>query len=377
MATSLAGIAHDFNNLLTAIQGSLQLLEMVEEDLSPDGRECLDIAVKASSRGADLTHRLLAFSRKQNLKPSVVEVNHLVRELMPLFRRTIDESISIATHLMDREAFVLVDTGEMENALLNLTVNARDAMPGGGLLTFEVEEVEVRKVKAGERDIAPGTYVILSVSDNGLGMTPEVRDRVFEPFFTTKGLEKGTGLGLSMVYGFVKQSGGHVTVYSEPGQGTTFKLYLKITEDRTTAKPRKKKSLDLKAKQSGTILLVEDDEGVREFVAQALTAKGYTVLDVGDGPSALKVMDETRKIDMLLTDVVLPKGMSGPDIGEAFEKKFPGRGIIYSSGYTGKAIEINGWLQNGDELLSKPYDLEVLFERVHDKLTKFKPKKKK
>ncbi|MCH8172577.1 MAG: PAS domain S-box protein, partial [Proteobacteria bacterium] len=364
------GIAHDFNNILTAIQGSLQLLEMVETDISDDARECLGIAIKSTKRGADLTHRLLAFSRKQTLKPKVVEVSELVRGMIPMLRRTIDESIEIETHLMEQEALVTVDESELENSLLNLTVNARDAMPDGGHLIFEVKEVEVKKTKAGEREIDPGTYIVISVSDTGLGMPPDVCDRVFEPFFTTKGMERGTGLGLSMVYGFVKQSGGHITVYSEVGKGTTFKLYLKATGARKKPRPDKKTTLDLKVKGTGTILLVEDDEGVRQFITQALSVKGYTVLDVGDGPSALLVMegDKGDSIDLLLTDVVLPKGMSGPEIGKEFEKRYPGKPIIYSSGYTGKAIERNGVLKEGEELLSKPYDLEVLFEWVHEKL---------
>lgn len=371
------GIAHDFNNILTAIQGSLQLLEMVETEISDDARECLGIAIKSTKRGADLTHRLLAFSRKQTLKPKVVEVSDLVRDMIPMLRRTIDESIEIETHLMEQEALVRVDASELENSLLNLTVNARDAMPDGGHLIFEVKEVEVKKTKAREREIDPGRYIVISVSDTGLGMPPEVRDRVFEPFFTTKGVERGTGLGLSMVYGFVKQSGGHITVYSEVGKGTTFKLYLKATGARKTPRPDKKTTLDLKVKATGTILLVEDDEGVRQFITQALKAKGYTVLEVGDGPSALLVMegDKGDSIDLLLTDVVLPKGMSGPEIGKEFEKRYPGKPIIYSSGYTGKAIERNGVFKEGEELLSKPYDLEDLFGRVHEKLNPGKNKR--
>jgi CheY-like chemotaxis protein len=368
------GIAHDFNNILTAIRGSLQLFEMVETDISEDGRECLNIAIKSTRRGGDLTHRLLAFSRKQSLHPDVVEVNSLVRDLMPMFKRIIDESIEIETHLMEEEAFVKVDESELENSLLNLTINARDAMPDGGRLIFEVEEKKITKSNADLKDIIPGDYVVLSISDNGHGMPPEVRDRVFEPFFTTKSVEKGTGLGLSMVYGFMKQSGGLVTVYSEPGDGTTFKLYLRATKTRKTVKAKKPKPADLRTKAAGTILLVEDDQGVRKFVSKALSTKGYTVLEVGDGPSALLVMDDYPEIDLLLTDMVLPKGMSGTDIGKEFSKRYPDSGVIFSSGYTGKAIEKNGWLKGGEKLLSKPYDVEELFEWVREKLNSGKNK---
>lgn len=350
------------------------MLEMVEADISNDARECLSIAIKSTKRGADLTHRLLAFSRKQTLKPRVVEVNELVRNMIPMLRRTIDESIEIETHLMEKEAFVKVDMNELENSLLNLTVNARDAMPDGGHLIFEVEEVEVKKTKAREREIEPGKYVVISVSDSGSGMPPEVRGRVFEPFFSTKGVERGTGLGLSMVFGFVKQSGGHIVVYSEVGKGTTFKLYLKTSGAEKKSRPDKKTTMDLKVKGTGTILLVEDDEGVRQFITRALSVKGYTVLDVGDGPSAVLIMEGNKNIDLLLTDVVLPKGMSGPEIGKEFEKRYPGKPVIYSSGYTGKAIERNGVLKEGEELLSKPYDLEVLFEWVNEKLNAGKNK---
>lgn len=267
------GVAHDFNNLLTAILGSLQYLKMTDETLSKEAQELIDIAIKSGQRGADLTRRLLAFSRKQNLKPTVVEVNGLVRNLLPLLRRTIHESIEIETRLT-AQAFVEVDEGELENSLLNLAVNARDAMPKGGYLVFEVAKEKLTKPNTSLKEITPGDYVVISVSDNGQGMAPEVRDHVFEPFYTTKDLDKGTGLGLSSVYGFIKQSGGHVTVYSEPGSGTTFKLYLKATKIKKSFKPRRTKPADIKTKATGTILLVEDDKGLRKLIARALRGKG-------------------------------------------------------------------------------------------------------
>ena len=363
------GIAHDFNNLLTAIQGSLQLLELVEPDLSGDARECLNIAIKSTKRGGDLTHRLLAFSRKQTLKPKLVEVNDLVGGMIPMLRRTIDESIGIETNLFPRESYVKVDDAELENCILNLTVNARDAMPEGGRLIFEVDEVEIKETTVGGREIQPGNYVVVSVSDTGTGMSADVLEQIFEPFFSTKGVEKGTGLGLSMVYGFVKQSGGHISVYSELGEGTTFKLFLKKTRGGRITQEEKKKNRNLSTKETGTILLVEDDEGVMKFISRALKAKGYTILEVEDGPSAVLVMKDHQEIDLLLSDVVLPKGMTGADVGKEFEKIHPGKPIIYSSGYTGRAIKKEGWLKEGEELLSKPYDIDVLYDLIKTKLS--------
>lgn len=362
------GVAHDFNNLLTAVLGSLQYLKMSDEKLSKEAQELIDIAVRSSQRGAELTRRLLAFSRTQTLKPIVLDVNGLIRDLMPLLRQTIEESIEIENRLLPGKIFVNVDKSELDNSLLNLAVNARDAMPKGGYLIFEVKTEKLTQANSTLKEITPGDYAVISVSDNGHGMTPEIRDRVFEPFFTTKDVDKGTGLGLSTVYGFIKQSGGHVTVYSEPGEGTTFKLYLKATEPKKAGKAKKPASTDLKTKASGTILLVEDDKELRELIARALTGRGYTVLDVGDGPSALLIMADHPEIDLLLTDIVLPKGLSGIDIAKKFSKKYPDSGIILSSGYTEKAIEKNGWLKGEDEVLSKPYDLEVLYDWVQSRI---------
>lgn len=364
------GIAHDFNNLLTAILGSLQLLKLGEEKLSKEDRGLVEIAIKSGQRGADLTRRLLAFSRKQTLKPSLVDINGLVRDLVQLLKLTIKESIEIETHLIEGEAVVKVDKNELENALLNIAVNAQDAMPGGGCLVFEVTREKLTKSNSLIKEITPGEYVVISVSDNGHGMTPEVRDQVFEPFYSTRDVDKGTGLGLSMVYGFIKQSGGHVTVYSEEGKGTTFKLYLKASKTKKGVISKKTRTTENKSKASGTILLVEDDAELRNLLVRALGGKGYTVLEAGDGPSALLIMADHPGIDLLLTDVVLPKGMSGVDIGKEFSNKYPESGIIYASGYAGKAIEKNGGLKGEAKILSKPFDLEVLFDSVQSRIRK-------
>lgn len=364
------GIAHDFNNLLTAIQGSLQLMEMIEPDLGKDARECLSIALKSTKRGAELTSKLLAFSRKQTLKPVVLDINVMIRDLLGLLKRTIDESIDIETHLLKGKALVELDEVLLQNALLNLSVNARDAMPDGGHLIFEVTRETLANSEATQRGLKPGNYVVVSISDTGGGIPEGVKEQIFEPFFSTKDLEKGTGLGLSMVYGFVKQSGGYINVYSEEGVGTTFKLYFTEVGSRPAAASPETPRINLEQKVSGTILLVEDDEGVRNFISQALRTRGYKVLDAGDGPEARKKMKTAKNIDLLLTDVVLPKGMSGIDVGKVFSEKFPGKPVIYSSGYTEKAGAKRNLLPKGEQLLSKPYDLEVLFDWVQERLSR-------
>jgi len=347
------------------------------EDISDSVQESLNISLSAVKRGADLTQRLLAFSRTQTLKLEVVEINELVKDFEPLLRRTLGENIEIKTILLKQKAFVNVDVSELENSILNLSVNARDAMVGGGKLTLEIERQKLTQSGGDLKELKPGNYVIVSVSDTGSGMSPEVMDHIFEPFFTTKEVDKGTGLGLSSVFGFAKQSGGHITVYSETDMGTTFKLYLPETKKQKVFKTKQKKTKSVFRKEAGKILLVEDNEAVRNFVGQALKVKGYTVLEAENGPEALKLMKKNSDFDLLLTDIVLPKGMNGVEIGKQFEKVFPQAGIIYSSGFTAKAIGQKDFLRDGETFLSKPYDLEELFEMVSSKLQNKKSKSKK
>jgi len=369
------GIAHDFNNLLTAIKGSLSMMEMSGECPDEETRNLIDIANKATDRGAELTHRLLAFSRNQPLKPDLVDANELVRGFYPLLKRTLGEDVEIETHLTDREELIEVDPHQLENSLLNLAINGKHAMPEGGKLTIELEENEFNDSMAKQIKIKAGQYIVLSVSDNGCGMSHEVREKIFDPFFTTKSQGEGTGLGLSMVYGFVKQSGGHVTVYSEPGVGTTFKLYFpkkqgtkQETKQKVKRDIKKEKTPLLSTNKKRIILLVEDDEDVRNFITRALKTEGYMVLAFKDGPSALKVMETTPRIDLLFTDVVLPKGMDGPAIAKIFRQKYPESKVIFTSGYTGNAMQQNERLDEDDQFLSKPYGIEVLLERVRESI---------
>lgn len=357
------GVAHDFNNLLTAIQGGLQLLEMMT-DLDDDAQECVDLAVRSAKRGAELTHRLLAFSRTQSLNPKVVDANSLMADMLPLLKRTIKESVEIEIHPMSEPAPVEVDVSEMENAILNLSVNARDAIPDGGKLIFKIEETLVEKAQAEKMEINPGNYIVLIITDTGTGMPEDVVKKIFEPFFTTKEVGKGTGLGLSMIYGFVKQSGGHITVDSKPGEGTTFKMFLPKAVEKAKEADEKTGPVDFAKQEQGTILLVEDDQEVRTFVCRALMAKGYNLLCAEHGPKAIKIMNRGLAIDLLLTDVVLPKGMDGREVAKEFAKRYPDAKILYSSGYAGKTLTEDGRLPKGVELLAKPYDPSELFERI-------------
>ncbi|MCH7806085.1 MAG: PAS domain S-box protein [Proteobacteria bacterium] len=371
------GIAHDFNNLLTAVKGSLSLMEMTGKCEDEETREFVDIAQSATKRGADLTHRLLAFSRKQTLKPKLVDINELVKEFFPLIKRTLGATTTIEINLMDRAGHIEIDPHQLENSLLNLAINAHHAMSEGGNLIIETKEQEVTKAESEQRKIKAGKYIVLSVSDNGCGMPPKVRDKIFEPFFTTKPKGEGTGLGLSMVYGFVKQSDGYIRVTSELGIGTTFRIYLPKKQGKKQEIKQKNKTASLPAKEKGIILVVEDDIDIQTVVTRGLRAKGHTVLVVDDGPSAIRLIDKTSKIDLLFTDVVLPKSLDGLAVAKIFQKKFPESKVIFTSGYPGKDIQRKGLLEMGVQFLPKPYDLEEVFELIHSNLKgKTRQKKK-
>jgi PAS domain S-box-containing protein len=356
------GIAHDFNNLLTVMLGSAETLsDALAHD--PELRSIAETAMQAAQRGAELTAALLAFARKQPLAPRPTDLNTLLGRTQALLRRSLGEQIDIRLTLREGVWPAMVDPAQLESAVLNLCVNARDAMPRGGRLTIETANVVFDEDDtAREEEIAPGEYAMIAVSDTGTGMTPEVLARAVDPFFTTKEQGRGTGLGLSMVWGFVKQSRGHLRIYSERGHGTTVKLYL----PRALADDQAPAAAPAPAPRGGseTILLVEDDPLVREHVAGQLGALGYRVLRAADGPEALALLDRESGIDLLFTDVVMPGGLNGRELAELARAQHPGLRVLFSSGYAEDAIVHHGRLDPGVRLLNKPYRREELASRV-------------
>jgi signal transduction histidine kinase/ActR/RegA family two-component response regulator len=356
------GIAHDFNNILTVIIG---MIEIVAEEVAEEPQivALAKTISQAADRGAELTQRLLAFARKQPLRPREVDVNALIVEATSLLRASLGQQIEIES-LLDKSALhALVDTSQLTTALLNLAVNARDAMPNGGRLTLETGNVVLDKdsVDAGT-DIKSGRYVMIAVTDNGSGIPASIRDKVFEPFFTTKGLGKGTGLGLSMVYGFVKQSGGHIRIDSEEGRGTSIKLFL----PQATAQARSSTSPELAAVKGGreTILVVEDDPLVRKYVTSQLNSLGYRTLEAANGRDALAITDSEAEFELLFTDVIMPGSMNGRELAEEAVKRRPTLKVLFTSGYTENAILSNGCLPSGVLLLPKPYRKPALAHMV-------------
>ena len=356
------GVAHDFNNLLQVIGGNLQL--MVTEVAGNDRAEQrLRNALAGVSRGAKLASQLLAFGRRQPLAPKVVNLGRFIRGLDDLLRRALGDGVEIETVVSGGLWNTLVDPSQVENALLNLAINARDAMSGHGRLTIEAGNAALTdEYSAQHGDVKPGQYVMLAVTDTGCGMTPMVMERVFEPFFTTKPEGQGTGLGLSMVYGFVKQSDGHIKVYSEPGHGTTIRIYLprvQSAEDVTT-------EIDAGPAIGGneTVLVVEDDEAVRRTVVELLIGLGYRVLKAKDADSALAIIESGAAIDLLFTDVVMPGSLRSPELARQARLRLPEIAILFTSGYTNNAIVHGGRLDQGLELLSKPYSRESMARKI-------------
>jgi PAS domain S-box-containing protein len=360
------GIAHDFNNLLMVIGGQTgRLLDKLPEN--EPLRKNAEAIASAADRAAGLTQQLLAFSRRQVLSPQVLSLNAVVRNVYGMLERVIGEDINCVMSLSEGIPSVRADPGRIEQALLNLAVNARDAMPGGGTLSISTSVVELDEVYSRQHVGAkPGRYVMLAVSDSGCGMDPETRTRVFEPFFTTKEVGKGTGLGLSMVYGIVKQSGGYIWVYSELGLGTTFKIYLPATEaPAESLQPRVAASAPTGTE---TILLVEDEDGVRELLEEILTAQGYHVLAASRGVEALQIselLDED--IQVLVTDVVMPH-MSGHELAMRLRARRPGLRVLYLSGYTDEAIAHHGDIEVDADFLQKPFTRAALATKVRDVL---------
>ena len=362
------GIAHDFNNLLTVIKGYAELSCLGLNQDHPL-RENLEEIRKASERASNLTRQLLAFGRRQILDFKVINLNTLLKDLDKMLHRILGEDIELAYHLIQSVGKVKTDPGQIEQVILNLAVNARDAMPSGGKLTIETSNVYLSEAYARTHmEVTPGNYVMLSVSDNGPGMTSEVRERIFEPFFTTKEKGKGTGLGLSTVYGIVKQSGGHINVYSEPGIGTTFKIYLPRVEEEEDHLQRKTLDISLPTGDE-TILLAEDEQSVRELGARILRDRGYQVYEARNGQEALAIVERYPevKFHLLLTDVVMP-GMSGKELADRLMLSIPHLKALFISGYTDNAIVHHGVLMEGIDFLQKPFTYEGLARKVREVL---------
>jgi CheY-like chemotaxis protein len=350
------------------ILGSAELLAERLEPSHEAAQRLIANIQTAGRQGAELTQRLLAYARRQPLEPSRIDVHRLIRDLAPLLQRTLGDDIEIALDLGAVRSQALIDGHQLETALLNLAVNARDAMPAGGRLLIETENALVDAAQAEKYgEMAAGSYVRVSVSDRGCGMTPEVAARAVEPFFTTKPVGQGTGLGLSMVFGFIKQSGGHMSIYSEPGQGTTIKLYLPEAAGAAAGATEDARRQRIRL-GSERILYVEDDEFVRLTVVEMLKGLGYQVLIAADGPAALAILERGEKVDLLFTDVVMPGGMGGRELADAAQKLRPGLKVLFTSGYTENAIVHHGRLDAGVQLLGKPFRLSELSAKLRQVL---------
>jgi len=365
------GLAHDFNNLLQGISGSLELMRhRAAQGRTAEFGRYIETAMGSANRAAALTHRLLAFSRRQTLDPKPTDMNHLVSGMEDLFRRTVGPSIKLETSLVGEPWPILCDSNQLENALLNLVINARDAMPNGGQLLIETTNTVLRDRRGAPKDwppqdVPPGDYVALSVADTGVGMTSDVIARAFDPFFTTKPAGQGTGLGLSMIYGFVQQSGGHVRLRSEAGQGTTAAIYLprhceaSVTFGESDAAPSSPA-----VTASNVVLVVDDEPDVRLVVCDILSDLGYTVLEAESGRAGLNIVASKVHIDLLLTDVGLPGGMNGRQLADAARQRRPGLKVLFITGYAESMIVANGRLEPGMEVMIKPIALNTLATRV-------------
>ncbi len=377
------GVAHDFNNLLAVILGNAELMqENINAYISDMRGTAQNDTVKklnsllsrvgeidsATRRGSNLTQQLLAYSRKQSLRPQVVAPGDLVKNMSTLLARTLGETISIRIFISTDLWAITIDAHQLENALLNLALNSRDAMPDGGTLTIECfnEHLDDAYVEQTPESL-PGDHVVIQVTDEGHGMTPEVKSRAFEPFFTTKGVGKGSGLGLSMVYGFAKQSGGHVAIYSEEGGGTTVRFYL----PRSDSEASRKNDDPLRDVPQGggeTILIVEDDANVRAIAVEMIRRLGYKTIDVEDALAARSVLEAGTHVDLMLTDVVLPDGPSGPEFAEAARREWPKIAVIFMSGYPAEAARRNGFPGSDNVLLNKPFRKLELAQALRERL---------
>jgi PAS domain S-box-containing protein len=359
------GIAHDFNNLLTIIMGSHELFE-ASSDMG-EARELIRRANEAAEMGARLTGRLLTFSRQRKLEPATVNLNEQILNMMELLRRSIDETITVDTSLAADLWAVRVDPSEIENAILNLAINARDAMPHGGRLILETQCIALDDTQAHAYDLTPGDYVRLSVSDTGSGMPPEVVARAFEPFFTTKPAGRGTGLGLASIHGFVKQSGGHATIYSEPGRGTTVNLYLPRTvAHESRASPGAAKEVSVAVGEM--VLVVEDNPELRKLSLRRLKLLGYRVIEAESGPAALAVLDAGERIDLVFSDVVMPGGMTGYELAIHARQRIPLLKVLLTSGYDAALASAQDTTGSELRVLRKPYKQAELARALREVL---------
>ncbi len=361
------GIAHDFNNLLIGITGSLELIQKRVRDQGLAGFDRhLGIAQASAQRAAALTQRLLAFSRRQTLDPKPLDVNRLVQGVEDLIRRTVGPSIVVEVVGAIGLWVTKVDAPQLENALLNLAINARDAMPDGGRLTIETANKWIDGHAAKDRDLTPGQYISLCVTDTGTGMTPEVTTRAFDPFFTTQPLGRGTGLGLSMIHGFARQSGGQVRIYTELGQGTTMCLYFPRFAGGLDADSISKVEDEIERSSGETVLVIDDEEPIRMLITDVLEEAGYRVLEAADGPSGLKVLQSDARIDLLITDVGLPGGFNGRQVADAARQTRPGLKVLFVTGYAENAVVGNGHLDVGMQVITKPFPMTTLSVRVRE-----------
>ncbi|HLH90469.1 MAG TPA: CHASE3 domain-containing protein [Xanthobacteraceae bacterium] len=375
------GIAHDFNNMLTIIIGNLDTMKRRLSEAGDGARELaarlarpIDMALQGAHSAGELTHRLLAFARRQTLAPAPADLNRLVAGMSELLRRTVGEAIAIETVLAGGLWPTLVDANQLENVVINLVVNARDAMPKGGRVTIETANAYLDEAYTARfGDIAAGQYVLLSVSDTGGGIAPDVLPRLFEPFFTTKEGGEGSGLGLAMVHGFVKQSDGHIRIYSEVGQGTTVKIYLPrlINVEPVLAVPAELPPADAaapRARANETVLAVEDNDAVRHYARTALEDLGYRVVEARSADEALRLIESGTHVDLLFTDVVLGSGLNGRELAGEITRKVAGLPVLFTTGYTRNAIVHHGRLDPGVHLLDKPYTQQELGRKIRELL---------
>ena len=359
------GLAHDFNNLLTAMMGNLELLQVrLERGKLDEAERFIHAAQGAGRRAASLTQRLLAFSRRQTLDPKPTNVNRLIAGMEDLLRRTVGPTADIKVVGAAGLCPAIIDATQLESAILNLCINARDAMPNGGRITIETANKLLDEWGARARDLPPGRYLSICVTDTGTGMSPETIERAFEPFYTTKPIGQGTGLGLSMIYGFARQSGGQVRIYSEQGQGTTICIYLpRYAGDAVMSE--EEEAITATAAASGqTILVVDDEAAIRHLIDEVLDGDGFTVIGAADGVAGIKVLQSGAKIDLLITDVGLPNGMNGRQVADAARSLRPGLKVLFITGYAENAAVGNGHLEPGMELLTKPFTMRGLSSKV-------------
>jgi PAS domain S-box-containing protein len=361
------GIAHDFNNLLAGISGSLELLERRLAQGRLGGVErFIGIAQGSTRRAAALTQRLLAFSRRQTLDPKPTDVNRLIFGMEDLIRRTVGPAVEVEVVGAGGLWMTRIDPSQLENAVLNLSINARDAMPDGGRITIETANKWLDERAAKERDVVPGQYISVCVTDTGTGMSRQIIERAFDPFFTTKPMGQGTGLGLSMIHGFVRQSGGQVRIYSELGKGTTMCLYLPRFVGEFEDAEDSDIPHDTDTGHGETVLVIDDELTVRELVVEVLEEAGYTAIEAGDGPAGLKVLQSEARIDLLITDVGLPGGMNGRQVADAARVTRPGLKVLFITGYAENAAVGNGHLDAGMEIITKPFALVALGNKVRE-----------